>query len=79
MEEYGPVRYTVGERRYLLMMKWIKRLCSFIFLCLLIAGGILLFQGYREYREALSEKSVDEMARRIESIIPLWMNCRRPT
>ncbi len=27
-----------------------------------------MFQGYREYREALSEKSVDEMARRIESI-----------
>ena len=47
------------------MMKWIKRLCSFILLCLLIAGGILLFQGYREYREALSGKSVEEMARQI--------------
>ena len=68
MEEYSPVRYTVEERRYLLMMKWIKRLCSFILLCLLIAGGILLFQGYREYREALSGKSVEEMARQIESI-----------
>ena len=49
-------------------MKWIKRLCSFILLCLLIAGGILLFRGYREYREALSGKSVEEMARQIESI-----------
>ena len=68
MEEYSPVRYTVEERRYLLMMKWIKRLCSLILLCLLIAGGILLFQGYREYREALSGKSVEEMARQIESI-----------
>ena len=68
MEAYSPVRYTVEERRYLLMMKWIKRLCSFILLCLLIAGGILLFQGYREYREALSGKSVEEMARQIESI-----------
>lgn len=49
-------------------MKWIKRLCSFIFLCVLIAGGILLWQGYREYREALQTKSVEEMARQIESI-----------
>lgn len=48
-------------------MKWIKRLCSFIFLCVLIAGGILLWQGYREYREALQTKSVEEMARQIES------------
>lgn len=27
-----------------------------------------MFQGYREYREALSGKSVEEMARQIESI-----------
>lgn len=50
------------------MRKWIKRLCSFIFLCLLIAGGILLFQGYRGYRDALAEKSVEDMVRQIESI-----------
>ena len=68
MEEYSPVRYTVEERRYLLMMKWIKRLCSFILLCALIAGGILMYQGYRGYREALAEKSVEEMEAEIESI-----------
>ena len=50
------------------MMKWIKRLFSFILLCLLIAGGILLFQGYRGYREALAGKSVEEMVRQIEEI-----------
>ena len=59
------INYEKG-RRY--GMKWIKRLCSFIFLCVLIAGGILLWQGYREYREALQTKSVEEMARQIESI-----------
>lgn len=40
----------------------------FHFLCILIVGGILLWQGYREYREALQDKSVEEMARQIESI-----------
>ncbi len=49
-------------------MKWIKRLCSFIFLCVLIAGGILTYQGYKGYREALAEKSVEEMIAEIESI-----------
>ena len=49
-------------------MKWIKRLCSFILLCALIAGGILMYQGYRGYREALAEKSVEEMEAEIESI-----------
>ena len=61
-------------------MKWIKRLCSFIFLCILVVGGILLWQGYREYREALQDKSVEEMARQIESeldkdkILELYVN-----
>ena len=61
-------------------MKWIKRLCSFIFLCILIVRGILLWQGYREYREALQDKSVEEMARQIESeldkdkILELYVN-----
>ncbi len=49
-------------------MKWIKRLCSFIFLCVLIAGGILVYQGYSGYRDALGEKSVEEMREQIESI-----------
>lgn len=49
-------------------MKWIKRMCSFILLCALIAGGILMYQGYRGYREALAEKSVEEMEAEIESI-----------
>ncbi len=49
-------------------MKVIKRLCSFIFLCILIAAGVLFYQGYRGYREALAEKSVDEMVSQIESI-----------
>ena len=49
-------------------MKWIKRLCSFIFLCILIVGGILCFRGYQDYREALAQKSVEEMAAEIESI-----------
>lgn len=49
-------------------MKWIKRLCSFIFLCVLIAGGILVYQGYSGYRDALGEKSVEEMQEQIESI-----------
>ncbi len=49
-------------------MKWIKRLYSFIFLCVLIAGGILTYQGYKGYREALAEKSVEEMTAEIESI-----------
>ncbi|HJC89898.1 MAG TPA: transglycosylase domain-containing protein [Candidatus Mediterraneibacter excrementigallinarum] len=49
-------------------MKWIKRLCSFILLCALIVGGILMYQGYRGYREALAEKSVEEMEAEIESI-----------
>ena len=43
-------------------MKWIKRLCSFIFLCILIIGGILTYQGYTDYRKALEAKSVEEMA-----------------
>lgn len=49
-------------------MKMIKRLCSFIFLCVLIGTGVLFYQGYRGYREALAEKSVDEMVHQIESI-----------
>ena len=57
-------------------MKWIKRLCSFIFLCILIVGGILLWQGYREYREALQDKSVEEMARQIESSSRSWIRTR---
>lgn len=49
-------------------MKWIKRLCSFLFLCIVIASGILCVKGYMDYREALDQKSVEEMAYEIESV-----------
>ena len=48
-------------------MRWIKRLCSLLFFCLVIATGIIGFQGYRDYREALEGKSVEQMAYEIES------------
>lgn len=47
-------------------MKIIKRLLSFIFLGVIIAGGVLGYKGYEEYKKALSEESVKEMAARIE-------------
>ena len=47
-------------------MKIIKRLLSFIFLCVIIAGGVFGYKGYEEYKKALSEESVKEMAARIE-------------
>ena len=47
-------------------MKIIKRLLSFIFLCVISAGGVLGYKGYEEYKKALSEESVKEMAARIE-------------
>lgn len=47
-------------------MKIIKRLLSLIFLCVIIAGGVLGYKGYEEYKKALSEESVKEMAARIE-------------
>lgn len=49
-------------------MKWIKRLFSFIFLCLVILGGILVYQGYEDYKDAIEAKSVEEMAEEIRSI-----------
>ena len=49
-------------------MKWIKRLCSFLFLTIIILIGVLCVKGYMDYREALNEKSVEEMAAEIESI-----------
>ena len=49
-------------------MKWIKRLCSFLFLAIVILIGVLFVKGYMDYREALNEKSVEEMAAEIESI-----------
>ena len=36
------------------------------FLCVIIAGGVLGYKGYEEYKKALSEESVKEMAARIE-------------
>ena len=47
-------------------MKIIKRLLSFFFLCVIIAGGVVGYKGYEEYKKALSEESVKEMAARIE-------------
>ena len=49
-------------------MKWIKRLCSFLILTIVILIGVLCVKGYIDYREALNEKSVEEMAAEIESI-----------
>ena len=49
-------------------MKWIKRLCSFLILTIVILIGALCVKGYMDYREALNEKSVEEMVAEIESI-----------
>lgn len=49
-------------------MKWIKRLCSFLFLSVVILIGVLCVKGYMDYREALDEKSIEEMAGEIEAI-----------
>lgn len=49
-------------------MKWIKRLCSFLILAIIILTGILCVKGYMDYREVLDRKSVEEMAAEIESI-----------
>ena len=49
-------------------MKWIKRLCSFLILVIVILTGVLCVKGYTDYREALEKKSVEEMAAEIESI-----------
>ena len=49
-------------------MKWIKRLCSFLVLVIIILIGVLFVKGYIDYREALNEKSVEKMAAEIESI-----------
>ena len=48
-------------------MKWIKRLCSFLILVIVILTGVLCVKGYMDYREALEEKSVEEMAAEIEA------------
>lgn len=48
-------------------MKWIKRLCSFLILAIVILTGVLCVKGYMDYREALEEKSVEEMAAEIEA------------
>ena len=49
-------------------MKWIKRLCSFLILVIVILTGVLCVKGYMDYRDALSEKSIEQMAAEIESI-----------
>ena len=49
-------------------MKWIKRLCSFLILVIVILTSVLCVKGYMDYREALEKKSVEEMEAEIESI-----------
>lgn len=49
-------------------MKWIKRLFSFIFLCLFCAGVFFLYRGYQDCQEALQTMSVEEMGQKIQSI-----------
>lgn len=49
-------------------MKWIKRLCSFLVLVIIVLIGVLFVKGYIDYREALNEKSVEKMAAEIELI-----------
>lgn len=48
-------------------MKWVRRLCSFLIIMILVLTGILVAKGYLDYREALREMSVEEMAERIEA------------
>ena len=48
-------------------MKIIKRLCSFVLLCALVFTAYLTWQGYEGYREALSNKSIEEMVSEIEA------------
>lgn len=45
----------------------IRKICSAVLFCLFMAAAALCIMGYRDYREALSEKSVEEMAAEIES------------
>ena len=42
-------------------MKWIKCLCSFLILAILILTGVICVKGYMDFREALDKKSVEEM------------------
>lgn len=39
-------------------MKWIKRLCSFIFLCLFLVVAFMLWRGYGDCQDALKKMSV---------------------
>lgn len=45
----------------------IRKICSAVLFCLFMAAVALCIMGYRDYREALSEKSVEKMAAEIES------------
>ena len=69
MEETEQIQYTVtaDRERQVRKMKLIKRLFSLILLCAVITGGVLVWQGYMGYREALASESVEEMAARIQS------------
>lgn len=49
-------------------MKMIKRLVSFLLICAIVVCGFLGYEGYVEYKKALDEKSVEEMAADIQSL-----------
>lgn len=49
-------------------MRWIKRLCSLLFIIVFVLTGVLFVKGYIDYKEVLNEKSVEDMAAEIEAI-----------
>lgn len=73
MEEYSSILYTGLRNQELLQkkdgysMKWIKRLCSFIFLCLFCVGVFMLWRGYEDCQDALDKMSVQEMGAQIQT------------
>ena len=48
-------------------MKWIKRLCSFIFLCLFLVVAFMLWRGYGDCQDALKKMSVQQMGAQIQA------------
>ena len=73
MEELRRILYTGLRNQKLLQkkdgysMKWIKRLCSFIFLCLFCVGVFMLWRGYEDCQDALDKMSVQEMGAQIQT------------
>ena len=73
MEEYSSILYTGLRNQELLQkkdgysMKWIKRLCSFIFLCLFLVVAFMLWRGYGDCQDALKKMSVQQMGAQIQA------------